>query len=71
MYKSLLLQELIQNGVLTIGSHNISYAFKQEHADKVVQAYAVSLEKISKAIVDHNEEALLNGQLLKPVFKVR
>lgn len=71
LYKSLLLQELIQNGVLTIGSHNISYAFDFDLADKVVSAYECSLGVIQNAIEKGEEYSLLKGQLIKPVFKVR
>lgn len=71
LYKSLLLQELIQNGVLTIGSHNISYAFDFDMADKVVLAYQNSLTVIQNAIETGEEQSLMKGKLIQPVFKVR
>ena len=71
LYKSILIQEMIQQGILVIGSHNISYAFKKNHADIVIDAYRKSLLKIEKARKVGCEKDLLVGDMIKPVFKVR
>lgn len=71
LYKSLFLQEMIANGVLTIGSHNLSYAFKKEHADKVLIAYEKTIKTIEKYRLSNNESDLLHGEMIKPVFSVR
>ncbi len=71
LYKTLLIQYLIENGVLTIGTHNISYSFSKSDANKVILAYKKSLLVIEKSRVEMNELSLLKGQVLKPVFKVR
>ena len=71
LYKSLLIQELIKNGVLTIGSHNISYAMTTKDADCVIKAYELSLNSIEMAIKDMSEVEMLKGEEIKQVFKVR
>jgi len=71
LYKTLLIQHLLENGVLTIGTHNISYSFTESHANRVISAYKIALLEIEKSIIAGNEVSLLKGQILKPVFKVR
>mgnify|MGYP003384771065 CR=1 FL=1 len=71
LYKTILIQELLQEGVLTIGTHNVSYSFRKEHADKVIQAYQHVLAKMDRHASDGSLDSLLKGQILKPVFKVR
>ena len=71
LYKSILLQELIKNGVLTIGSHNISYAMSIKDADRVIKAYELSLVAVEAARKDKSESKILKGEEIKPVFKVR
>ncbi len=71
LYKTLLIQYLLHNGVLTIGTHNISFSFTMIQADKVIVAYRESLLVIEHAIKNRCEQSLLKGEVLKPVFKVR
>jgi glutamate-1-semialdehyde 2,1-aminomutase len=71
VYKTILLQELLQHGVLTIGTHNISYAFKKSHADKVILAYRLVLKRMNEFHSKNKIEDLLVGEVLTPVFKVR
>jgi len=71
LYKSLLIQNLIEHGVLLTGSHNISYSFTYEEADKVINSYEDSLKTIKKGEESGDLSLLLKGELIKPVFKVR
>lgn len=71
LYKSLLIQELARRGVLTIGSHNLSYAMSYHDADSIISAYKEALYSIENAIKDNQALALLSGECIQPVFKVR
>ena len=71
LYKSLLIQELIEHGVLTIGSHNISYSMTTKDADFVIKAYEYSLISVEAAKKSKSEFRMLKGEEIKPVFKVR
>lgn len=71
LYKSILLQELAECGVLTIGSHNISYAFSFEDADYVISSYKSVLTKMQTSINTGCIDSLLKGDPIQPVFKVR
>lgn len=70
--KTYILQELHQKGIMCLGSHNLSFAHKKTHIDKLVEAYSEILPKIYLLLNDLNE---LDNQLkcppLKPLFKIR
>jgi len=69
--KSLLLQELIENGFLSLGSHNLSYAHSIEDIEQLLCSYKKILPFIRE--VDNNQSLaeVFRGEYLKPVFKVR
>lgn len=71
LIKSILIQELCKNGVLTIGTHNISYAMNNSDVDKILKAYDSALFSINNAIKKNCLADLLAGEIIKPVFKVR
>lgn len=71
LYKSILIQELAKHGVLTIGSHNLSFAMTKADADKVAEAYEHALTTIEQARRSNLEETLLEADEIRPVFKVR
>lgn len=69
--KSLLIKYLAEAGVLSIGSHNISYATKEEEIVLIESAYRYAFEKIESDMnfYDSLSEAISNP--IMPVFKVR
>lgn len=69
--KSLYLQELIARGILTAGSHNMSYAHTDEDLQRLDQAQQAALEVLREALGAGNVAGRLAGPAIQPVFKVR
>lgn len=69
--KSLWMQMMFERGMLTIGTHNISYAHSQDDIDRLLDVYDEVLPLLVAAIRDRRVAQLLRGPVLKPVFKVR
>ena len=69
--KTMLIYEMAARGVLTLGSHNISYAHNSEDLAHVLQAYDETFKVISKALDSNNFEAEMKVSPLVPVFSVR
>ena len=69
--KTLLFQELYKNGVLTIGSHNMSYAHSDEDVEKLMGIYEQVLSMIRDGLDAGNLDSLLKCESLVPLFKVR
>ena len=71
LVKSLVIQELAYKGVLTIGSHNMSFSITDKSIEKILSAYDYMFHRIQNGIRDNNLSGLLIGESIKPVFKVR
>lgn len=69
--KTLFLQEMFKRGILTLGSHNMSYAHTQKDVDKLLQTYNEVLPIIKQAINHQTLLEQLNCKSLIPLFKVR
>jgi glutamate-1-semialdehyde 2,1-aminomutase len=69
--KTLFLQEMFLNGVLIIGSHNVSTAMTNSDLSKVIEAYDKTLAVISAGIKKENLLEILQVEPLEPLFKVR
>jgi len=69
--KTLLLQELFQRGILTIGTHNLSYAHSQADIRALLAAYDSALEVVKEALEGGELRAKLRCEPLQPLFKVR
>lgn len=67
--KSLVQQEMIKNGILWAGFHNISYSLTQEDIDYTLNVYRKVLPILKQAIADNNVAALLRGEPVEPVFR--
>lgn len=69
--KTFYLQEMFKRNILILGSHNISYMHSIAEIDKLLAAYSEVFQLLSEYI--HAETLLdhINGELLKPLFKVR
>lgn len=71
LIKSILIQELCKKGVLTTGSHNISYAMNKDDVSNIVTAYESAFIKIECYLKENRLVKLLEGEKIKSVFKVR
>lgn len=69
--KTLLLQELFQNGILTIGTHNLSYAHSQADIRALLTAYDNALKVVQEALESGDVRSKLRCEPLQPLFKVR
>lgn len=68
MYKSVLIQLLAEQGVLSIGSHNVSASLSEADIDRIATGYHQAFSSMQHS---GDPAALLRGEPLKPVFKVR
>lgn len=68
--KTLYLQEMFARGILTLGTHNMSYAHSDEDVQRLLDAYDEVLE-ILKTAVGGKLEQLLVCKPLEPLFKIR
>lgn len=71
LVKSIIIENLAKNGVLTIGTHNMSYSTSSESIDHILSAYDKTFEVLSKGSRNDNLNELLIGEPIRPVFKVR
>jgi glutamate-1-semialdehyde aminotransferase len=71
LIKTLFMQEMFQNGILVVGTHNINLRHTDRYLEKVVRAYEDVLQKIEIAIESNNFDAKLRVPPLTPLFKVR
>ncbi|MEW6165099.1 MAG: aminotransferase class III-fold pyridoxal phosphate-dependent enzyme [Pseudomonadota bacterium] len=69
--KTLFLQEMFARGILTIGSHNMSYSHSDADLDKLLSAYGEVIPLLTEAVRHKKLEALLRCEPLQPLFKVR
>ena len=64
-------QEMFKRGVLTLGSHNISFSHSKDDIDILLKVYKVVLPLIKKYIEQENLLENIHGDILQPLFKVR
>ena len=69
--KTMLMQELHQFGILSVGSHNISYAHQQQDIAKLLDAYRQILPAIGAHLNSNTLLSSLRCEPLKPLFMVR
>jgi glutamate-1-semialdehyde 2,1-aminomutase len=69
--KTLFLQEMFARGILTFGTHNLSYAHSASDLSQLLTAYDEVLPLIRVAVNDQKLESQLRCQPLEPLFKVR
>jgi glutamate-1-semialdehyde 2,1-aminomutase len=69
--KSFYLQEMLARGILTVGSHNMSYSHSDQDIAQLLTAYDEVLSEMSMALTERNLEAKLRCQPLEPLFKIR
>ena len=69
--KTFFMQEIFQEGVLVLNSHNISRAHDKKIIRKIVGAYSKVFGRIAKAISAGSLREELRVSPLEPLFKVR
>jgi glutamate-1-semialdehyde 2,1-aminomutase len=68
---SYLQQELIQDGILWEGSHNMSYSHSRADADKLISAYSRIFSNLKKLLDENKLLESLRGEPINNIFKVR
>lgn len=69
--KTLFLQEMFARGILTLGSHNMSYAHSDEDINRLLAVYDEVFPLIRDAVGRKTLDAHLRCAALEPLFKVR
>jgi len=69
--KTLWMQEMIQRGILCLGSHNMSYAHSENDVQLLINAYSEALPLIGNALDHGLVKKILRCAPLTPLFKVR
>lgn len=69
--KTLFLQEMLARGVLTLGTHNMSYAHGDDDIAWLMDAYDEVLPILRDAIADGTLLDQFRGEELRPLFTVR
>jgi glutamate-1-semialdehyde aminotransferase len=67
--KTFVQQEMIRQGVLWGGFHNMSYSHSDEDVAAVLAAYAEVLPMLKEAILNDNVAQQLKGEVLEMVFR--
>lgn len=69
--KTLWLQEILSYGILSVGTHNLSYAHDEQDIDTLIGVYDKVFPVLRDAIDDGRITQLLRCEPLQPLFKVR
>jgi glutamate-1-semialdehyde 2,1-aminomutase len=69
--KSYYLQEVFKRGIITLGTHNLSYAHTIEDVDQLNNVYDEVFALIREKITDGTLLSSLECEALEPLFKVR
>jgi len=67
--KSYVQQEMIKNGILWSGFHNMCYSHTDEDIDYTLKVYEKVLPLLKKAVDEKNVKAYLKGEPVEPVFR--
>jgi glutamate-1-semialdehyde 2,1-aminomutase len=69
--KTLFLQEVLARGILTLGSHNLSFAHTDADVARLLEVYDEVLPFITAAVADGRVAEALDCEALRPLFRVR
>ncbi len=69
--KTLWLQEIFERGILSLGTHNLSYSHTNEDIDRLLAVYDEVLPFIAKAVREGAVRQYLRCEPLIPLFRVR
>ena len=69
--KTLFYQEVFSRGILTLGSHNLSFKHSDSDVTQLLSVYSDVFEIIADAVERKDLEKRLRCEVLKPLFRVR
>jgi glutamate-1-semialdehyde 2,1-aminomutase len=69
--RTLMMQELMQHGILSVGTHNVSYAHSGTDVEQLLAAYDQVFGVIAKALRSGSFQSALRCEPLQPLFRVR
>ena len=69
--KTLLLQSLFERGILSLGTHNLSYAHQENDIDRLLAVYDEVFPLLRAGALEGRMSELLRCPPLEPLFKVR
>lgn len=69
--KTLWMQEILERGILSVGTHNVNYAHSEADIARLVAVYAEVLPFIGKTLDDGKLRDALRCEPLVPLFKLR
>lgn len=69
--KTLWMQEILARGILSFGSHNLSYAHQSIHITELLKVYDQTFSLIQQALISNTLKKHIKADVLKPLFKVR
>lgn len=69
--KTLFMQVMFENGIYTLGTHNLSYAHSKKDIDKLIQTYRLYFKDLNELKSTNNIKEKLKATPLMPLFKVR
>ncbi len=69
--KTLFMQEVLKRGILTFGSHNITYAHSNDDISRLIDVYDQVFSIIKDVITNEDLDKRLKAVPLTPLFKIR
>jgi glutamate-1-semialdehyde 2,1-aminomutase len=69
--KTFFLQEVFKRGILTLGTHNLSFSHSKKDIDKLLKVYSEVLPMVKQHIKNNTLLENIQGDILQPLFKVR
>lgn len=69
--KTLFMQEMLARGILTLGTHNMSYAHSDADIARMLSVYDEVFPLLKEAVDSRRLEQMLRCAPLQPLFKVR
>ena len=69
--KTFFLQEMFKRGILTLGSHNLSFSHTVADVDRLLEVYQKILPMIKRHIDSKSLKENIHGDILQDLFKVR
>ncbi len=69
--KTLFLQEVFARGILTLGTHNMSYAHNADDVEALLATYDEVFPILRRAVEARSVSPFLKGPTLEPLFAVR
>ncbi|OGT32152.1 MAG: aminotransferase class III [Gammaproteobacteria bacterium RIFCSPHIGHO2_12_FULL_35_23] len=69
--KTFWMQEILARGIISFGSHNISYAHSNEDVEQILIVYDEVFERLTEHLNNNSLLKALHCEVLQPLFKVR